>query len=95
MLRVSAQPFQMSNLQCQIQKNSHQVIIIINYNGYNHMMIITIIIIIIVLVLIFSLLRDFFAEKLLELLDRKCRFEVFGCEFISKVCLCAIVVDTN
>ena len=42
-------------------------------------------IIIIVLVLIFSLFRDFFAEKLLELLDRKCRFEVFGCEFISKV----------
>ena len=75
---MSAQPFQMSNLQCQIQKNSHQVIIII-----------------IVLVLIFSLLRDFFAEKLLELLDRKCRFEVFGCEFISKVCLYAIVVDTS
>ena len=93
MLRVSAQPFQMSNLQCQIQKNSHQVIIIIIYNGYNHMMIIAIIII--VLVLIFSLFRDFFAEKLLELLDRKCRFEVFGCEFISKVCLYAIVVDTS
>ena len=96
MLRVSAQPFQMSNLQCQIQKNSHQVIIIIIYNGYSHMMIITtIIIIIIVLVLIFSLFRDFFAEKLLELLDRKCRFEVFGCEFISKVCLSAFVVDTS
>ena len=84
----------MSNLQCQIQKNSHQVIIIIIYNGYKHMMIVTIIIII-VLVLIFSLFRDFFAEKLLELLDRKCRFEVFGCEFISKVCLYAIVVDTS
>ena len=84
----------MSNLQCQIQKNSHQVIIIIICNGYSHMMIITIIIII-VLVLTFPLFRDFFAEKLLELLDRKCRFEVFGCEFISKVCLYAIVVDTS
>jgi len=31
------------------------------------------------------LTRDFFAEKLLELLDRKCRFEVFGCEYMSKV----------
>ena len=42
-----------------------------------------------------SFFRDFFAEKLLELLERKCRFEVFGCEFISKVCLYAIVVDTS
>jgi len=31
------------------------------------------------------LTRDFFAEKLLELLERKCRFEVFGCEFACKV----------
>ena len=35
--------------------------------------------------LIYSVCRDFFAEKLLELLDRKCRFEVFGCEYMSKV----------
>lgn len=30
------------------------------------------------------LTRDFFAEKLLELLERKCRFEIFGCSFSSK-----------
>ena len=108
-LWVPAQPVEMSNLQRQIQKDSHQVIIII---------IIVIIIIITIIVevsadykkfsyqifslkchlsgLIYhtipqhylptlSLFRDFFAEKLLELLERKCRFEVFGCEFISKV----------
>ena len=34
---------------------------------------------------LYTVCRDFFAEKLLELLDRKCRFEVFGCEYMSKV----------
>jgi len=29
--------------------------------------------------------RDFFVEKLLELIERKCRYETFGCEFSSKV----------
>jgi len=31
------------------------------------------------------LTRDFFAEKLLELLDRKCRYEIFGCDFYTKL----------
>ena len=31
------------------------------------------------------LTRDFFAEKLLELLERKCRYEIFGCDFSTKV----------
>ena len=31
------------------------------------------------------LMQDFFAEKLLELLERKCRYEIFGCDFCTKV----------
>jgi len=33
------------------------------------------------------LTRDFFAEKLLELVERRCRYEVDGCDFISRVSL--------
>ena len=39
----------------------------------------------VVILSVYSVCRDFFAEKLLELLDRKCRYEVFGCEYMSKV----------
>ena len=30
-------------------------------------------------------MQDFFAEKLLELLERKCRYEIFGCDCCTKV----------
>ena len=30
-------------------------------------------------------MQDFFTEKLLELLERKCRYEIFGCDFYTKV----------
>ena len=30
-------------------------------------------------------MQDFFAEKLLELLERKCRYEIFGCDCYTKV----------
>jgi len=41
------------------------------------------------------LTRDFFAEKLLELLERKCRFEVDGCDFISKVSVDLVEHERN